>query len=91
MKSITVCTFFLILAGCVSSPGRLPAQNMASPSLLPVNSKVLALAMGDAHACAIIDGEVECWGSNRFHQLEVPKDLKDPLLLSAYKAYTCAL
>ena len=48
------------------------------------------ISSGDRHACAIILGEVECWGYNPYGQINAP-DLNNPQLIAAGYDHNCAL
>lgn len=36
---------------------------------LPTNGTVTAISVGDSHACAIVNGDMYCWGTNGSYQL----------------------
>jgi alpha-tubulin suppressor-like RCC1 family protein len=44
-------------------------DNALTPTLVPVGAAVTAIAVGNAHSCALTSGGVLCWGSNEFGQL----------------------
>jgi hypothetical protein len=77
-----------------------PTPAQATPHLL--TGPVTALTIGDAHACALVEGEVWCWGDSSFGQLgqgntefsmePVLVDLGAPVIeLSEHGHHTCAL
>lgn len=40
-----------------------------NPSTAPVVSGATAISVGGAHACALVDGAVQCWGTNALGEL----------------------
>ncbi|MFZ9697964.1 MAG: hypothetical protein ACO3C5_10085 [Ilumatobacteraceae bacterium] len=78
---------------------------VAQPVAAATTSRVVALAAGDEHTCALhADGAVQCWGGNDFGQLgnpevessvrPVPAHLPDDAQVAAIDAgafHTCAL
>lgn len=76
---------------CAVAPRRIPE----------LGNGVQAVALGGAHGCAIVDGDVFCWGRNHDGQLgdggregrPTPTrvaDLKNATAIAAGRAHTCA-
>jgi alpha-tubulin suppressor-like RCC1 family protein len=45
------------------------AENDAAPVASGAGCRATALAAGEAHTCAVVNGAVKCWGSNRYGQI----------------------
>jgi hypothetical protein len=50
---------------------------------------VRSLSVGNSHSCAVENGKLWCWGSNKYGQLDVPK-LRDPYLVTVSDVTSCA-
>ena len=49
------------------------------------------IAIGSAHACALIDGEVLCWGLNDDFQSDPPRTLINPVAIGVGDFSSCAV
>lgn len=62
----------LAIVGCSRTGLRVddfPNDDAARPAPQPTSAAGRSLAVGDFHACAIVDGDVLCWGSNAQGQI----------------------
>jgi hypothetical protein len=72
-----------VISGVWAAPRQIPV------SIAPV--PVTAVALGDAHTCAVAAGAVRCWGANGSGQLTVPAGLSNVVALAVGTTFTCAL
>jgi alpha-tubulin suppressor-like RCC1 family protein len=63
----------------------LPAKAPAKPRQI-----ISQLVKGVAHACALHEGRVLCWGSNDYGQTNVPP-LKNPVQILSGASFSCAM
>ncbi len=73
----------------------------ATPSAVTLAAAPTAVALGNAHTCAIVSGKVDCWGNNYQGQLAQPTSVFNQLtpistgvsgaqLIAAGNNFTCA-
>lgn len=83
-KESNICT--------LSSTGK-PTCTGNEVSKIPTTiGSAIAIATGWSHACVIDQSNsVQCWGSNKFEQLNVPAGIKNPIQITATNTATCVL
>ncbi len=55
----------------------------------PITDAVEYVSVGHNHACALSEGNIQCWGENTDGELDVPI-LSDPYLLASGDGFSCA-
>ncbi|MSP91511.1 MAG: hypothetical protein EXR79_06880 [Myxococcales bacterium] len=102
-----VFTCFLAQDATVWCAGKLPTdEGQSSPNLVLTKvvglSNVDAVVASDEHACALVDGDMQCWGENGFAQFgtgntdpsEVPKKVvgkADFVLVATATDHSCGV
>lgn len=49
------------------------------------------ISAGSKHNCFILNGELSCWGSNDYGELDIPEDLSHPIAVAAGSLFTCVI
>jgi len=78
----------------IDDAGTLECTTQSPENFLPPDDGTLyqSVSSGLAHSCAItLDGEMRCWGSNLFGQLDAPTINGSFVSLSAGANHTCAI
>ncbi|MCX6126516.1 MAG: RCC1 domain-containing protein, partial [Proteobacteria bacterium] len=56
----------------------------------PNNVRATQVALGSKHVCALTNKNVECWGDDKYKQLQTP-NFRNPVQIDAYENDSCAL
>jgi alpha-tubulin suppressor-like RCC1 family protein len=86
-------------AGESGQLGHVPGATLLTPGLVEGIAGARAIAAGGRHTCAVVGGEVACWGDNTFGQCgelgevtpRVVAGVSGAVAVAAGRAHTCAL
>lgn len=82
----------LLLAVAALLPGSVLAQAVSDGSVADTQARVVILATGGKHACALrAGGFAVCWGDNTYDQLSAPNRATRLVALTAGANHTCGL
>jgi alpha-tubulin suppressor-like RCC1 family protein len=59
--------------------------------ILDQNNQSAMISSGHGHNCVVLEGSIECWGSNEFSEIDVPSTLQGTFQVSVGGTNTCAL